>query len=269
MREHDMGDERAEQQDDDGRRHAERTPLSEEDDRVRQAVDRQAVGETSASPRATPSMPSVTMNGGIAPRVIRKPLTKPAAVPAARQARMPIGQGRGKSTSSTHPHTPDRASTEPSERSMPAEEMTKVAPIASTPMTEVASRMLRKLETDKEIGRKHRHDGAERGKNEQRLDAEPRDPGEAFAPGRAEGSVTRKQRSCKASCLLMPPPAGAPSPAPGGRGGFAHFTYCSIGSLLASSTALVSTSVGTKVNSSTFSPASTFLAFSTACLPTR
>ena len=45
-----------------------------------------------------------------------------------------------------------KARTEPTDRSMPAEEMTKVAPIARTPMTEVARRMLRKFETLRKNG---------------------------------------------------------------------------------------------------------------------
>ena len=52
-----------------------------------------AVAEHERDPRATPSMPSVTMNGGMAPLVMRKPLTAPVAAPAARQPRMPIHQG--------------------------------------------------------------------------------------------------------------------------------------------------------------------------------
>ena len=47
------------------------------------------------------------------------------------------------------PTTPESASIEPTERSMPAEQMTNVMPIANTPNTEVESRMLRMLETER------------------------------------------------------------------------------------------------------------------------
>ena len=89
------------------------------------------------------------MKGGIAPRVIRNPLTPPAAAPAPIHPSRQTGQGSGKLSTSRQPTTPDNASTEPAERSMPAEEMTKVAPIASTPITDVASRMLSVLEIDR------------------------------------------------------------------------------------------------------------------------
>src|SRR5271155_3454512 len=94
-------------------------------------------------------MPSVTMKGGMAPLVMRKPLTAPVAAPAARQPRIPIHHGRSRSDVSIAPTTPERASMEPTERSMPADEMTNVMPIANTPNTEVESRMLRMLETDR------------------------------------------------------------------------------------------------------------------------
>ncbi len=47
------------------------------------------------------------------------------------------------------PTTPESASIEPTERSMPAEQMTKVMPIANTPNTDVDSRILRMLETER------------------------------------------------------------------------------------------------------------------------
>ncbi len=104
---------------------------------------------TNAKPRATPSMPSVTMNGGIAPLVMRKPLRAPTAAPIARQPRTPIHQGRSRLEVSIAPTTPDTARIDPTERSMPAEQMTNVMPIARTPNTEVESRMLRMLETER------------------------------------------------------------------------------------------------------------------------
>ena len=47
------------------------------------------------------------------------------------------------------PATPDSARIDPTDRSMPADEMTKVMPIASTPKTDVDRRMLRTLETER------------------------------------------------------------------------------------------------------------------------
>ncbi len=47
------------------------------------------------------------------------------------------------------PTTPESPRIEPTDRSMPADEMTKVMPIASTPNTDVDRRMLRMLETDR------------------------------------------------------------------------------------------------------------------------
>src|SRR6202020_3491509 len=94
-------------------------------------------------------IPSVTMNGGMAPLVMRKPLSAPVSAPMARQPRTPTHQGRSKLEVSMAPATPDSASIDPTERSMPADEMTNVMPIARTPNTEVESRMLRILETDR------------------------------------------------------------------------------------------------------------------------
>src|SRR5580692_1817866 len=104
---------------------------------------------TSAKPRATPSIPSVTMNGGIAPLVMRKPLSAPVSAPIARQPSTPTHQGRSKLDVSMAPATPESASIDPTERSMPADEITKVIPIAKTPNTDVESRMLRTLETER------------------------------------------------------------------------------------------------------------------------
>src|ERR1700677_5081162 len=104
---------------------------------------------TSAKPRAIPSIPSVTMNGGIAALVTRKPLSAPVSAPIARQPRTPTHQGRSKLEVRIAPATPESARIDPTERSMPADEITNVIPIAKTPNTEVESRMLRTLETER------------------------------------------------------------------------------------------------------------------------
>src|ERR1700722_13259833 len=104
---------------------------------------------TSAKPRAIPSIPSVTMNGGIAALVTRNPFSAPVSDPVARQPRTPIHQGSSRLEVSIAPTTPESARIDPTERSMPADEITNVIPIAKTPNTEVESRMLRILETER------------------------------------------------------------------------------------------------------------------------
>src|SRR5580693_1770298 len=104
---------------------------------------------TSAKPRAIPTIPTVTMNCGIAALVTRNPLSAPVSAPIARQPRTPTHQGRSKLEVRIAPATPESASIDPTERSMPADEITNVIPIAKTPNTEVESRMLRTLETER------------------------------------------------------------------------------------------------------------------------
>ena len=65
---------------------------------------------------------------------------------------MQAGHGRPKLAVAKAPTTPEKPTIEPTERSMPAEQMTKVMPIASTPITEVDRTMLRELETDRKTG---------------------------------------------------------------------------------------------------------------------
>src|ERR1700677_1764737 len=103
---------------------------------------------TSAKPRAIPSIPSVTMNGGIAALVTRNPLSAPVSAPIARQPRTPTHQGRSKLEVKIAPATPESARIDPTERSIPADEITNVIPIAKTPNTEVESRMLRTLRSE-------------------------------------------------------------------------------------------------------------------------
>ena len=57
--------------------------------------------------------------------------------------------GRPSPTISEAPTTPLRPSTEPSDRSSPAALITKVAPIARTPIVAVARRMLRRFEIER------------------------------------------------------------------------------------------------------------------------
>src|SRR5271157_2519783 len=62
---------------------------------------------------------------------------------------MPTHHGQSRFEVRIAPTTPESARIEPTERSMPAEEITKVMPIASTPNTDVDRRMLRMLETER------------------------------------------------------------------------------------------------------------------------
>ena len=86
------------------------------------------------------------MKAGILALVTRRPLIAPHKAPASRLAGIAVIQGRSSPLTASAPTTPEKPTTEPSERSMPAAQITKVAPTASTPITAVASRMLRKLE---------------------------------------------------------------------------------------------------------------------------
>src|SRR5271165_1217746 len=198
---------------------------------------------TSANPRATPSMPSVTMKGGIAPLVMRKPLSAPVNAPIARQPAMPTHQGRSRLEVSMAPTTPDSARIEPTERSIPAEQMTKVMPIASTPNTEVDRRILRTLETE----RKALDSAAITAQSTTRTSS---DSTRIAAPptmrwrhdGDAAGVVVEAiDEMLLERCELRRPSALQAN----GRPAEAYFTNCSSGSLLASITSLVKTSVGT------------------------
>jgi hypothetical protein len=92
-------------------------------------------------------MPSVTMKAGMPALAFSTPLMRPQKAPTARQVTIATGQGSPKEFTLSAPTTPDSASTEPSDRSMPAAAITKVAPKPRMPITAVASRMLRKFET--------------------------------------------------------------------------------------------------------------------------
>ena len=180
------------------------------------------------------------MNGGIAPLVMRKPLSAPVNAPVARQPTMPIDQGRPRLEVSIAPTTPESARIEPTERSMPAEQITKVMPIASTPNTEVESRMLRKLETERKA-----FDSIAIAT--QRTASTMSDSSRTAAPpakrARHEaGAAEVDAEVIRPSSNQAAPPVQAERT---GGAGPAYFTYCSIGSLFASMTSLVRTRVGT------------------------
>src|ERR1700676_768050 len=80
-----------------------------------------------ATPRATSIMPSVAMNGGNPMRVTNKPLNAPQIAPMITPPSMPIGTGTPAFTSNAAT-TPESASTDPTDRSIPPVMITQVAP---------------------------------------------------------------------------------------------------------------------------------------------
>src|SRR3954447_24983164 len=89
---------------------------------------------TSTTPRAMPSMPSVTMNGGSLPYATSEPLKTPIAVPAAMPTRI-AGTTPVPCTSISAVIAPVRPRTEPTDRSMPAVRITSSWPTAMMPNT--------------------------------------------------------------------------------------------------------------------------------------
>src|SRR5712691_4659516 len=113
-------------------------------------IGRPAV-KTRAPPRAMLIMPRVAMKAGRRPLVISMPFTRPQVPPTAMPAAMaaPVGQPARNAAAST---TPASASSEPTERSMPPERITKVIPTAITALMLVCSATLSRLETDRKCG---------------------------------------------------------------------------------------------------------------------
>src|SRR5271166_1102873 len=189
-------------------------------------------------------MPSVTMNGGIAALVTRKPLTAPVRAPVARHPRMPIHHGRSRFDVSIAPTTPESARIEPTERSMPADEMTKVMPIAKTPNTEVESRMLRMLETERKAldSTAITTQSRMRTASDSRRTAAP--PAMRWRHEAVAAGVAFEVTGPSSDSIDAPPAQGEGSERRVSLAA-AYFTYCSSGSLFASMTSLVRTSVGT------------------------
>src|SRR5580704_382422 len=86
-----------------------------------------------SSPRTAVIIPSVAMKGGTRPSWISTPLRTPRAAPAARAIRMEGRMGTAW-VMRTATRTLLNPTMEPTERSIPAEMMTMVIPIATTPM---------------------------------------------------------------------------------------------------------------------------------------
>src|SRR5262245_61961353 len=91
-----------------------------------------ALVNTSTTPRAIPSMPSVTMNGGRLAYETSAPFTRPAATASTMPPRIATGMGTPWMSNSAVAH-PDRPSTDPTDRSMPAVRITSSWPTAMMP----------------------------------------------------------------------------------------------------------------------------------------
>ena len=96
---------------------------------------------TNDRPFAAIIMPSVATKGGTFILETVSPLMRPASAPVATPPSRPREIGRPQLVITTPIITADRVMTLPTDRSMPAVMMTKVAPRASTPLTVVASKI--------------------------------------------------------------------------------------------------------------------------------
>jgi len=98
----------------------------------------------SVRPLAMASIARVAMKEGMRTRVTRSPFTAPHASPMATPARVANGVGHLHHWSAMPPTTPESASTDPTERSMPPVSITKVSPAVTAARTETwARRFLR------------------------------------------------------------------------------------------------------------------------------
>src|SRR5581483_9315317 len=96
----------------------------------------------SAIPRTALSVASVTMNGcGTRPQTKTAPLTNPTATPVARIATITTEAGCP-SWKRRAPTTDERATVDPTERSIPRVTITSSCPSARIEMTEVCERTL-------------------------------------------------------------------------------------------------------------------------------
>ena len=92
----------------------------------------------SAKPRAIPIIPNVAINGGTFSLVIKIPFANPRIAPKPRVTRI-VRKRFPVAAKTIPPTTAEQANTEPTERSIPPEIITKVSPTAIIPMTAVCS----------------------------------------------------------------------------------------------------------------------------------
>lgn len=90
---------------------------------------------TSERPRAMESIANVAMNGGSLPYEMSAPFTKPQAMPVTIARTTARTTGTPADVADQARTVADRAATEPTDRSMPAETMTKVTPNARMAVT--------------------------------------------------------------------------------------------------------------------------------------
>ena len=105
----------------------------------------------SAAPRATLIMPSVMMNGGRRPSAITSPLASPHAAPTASAAPTAAGAGQPAFNAAAST-TPENATSDPTERSIPPDTMTNVMPTATIALMEVCSITFNAFETVRKCG---------------------------------------------------------------------------------------------------------------------
>src|SRR3954465_2373150 len=109
----------------------------------------------SAAPSDMPSVPSVTISGGIRALAMRNPLSVPHAVPAARATTRPAPIVPQLSPPTAFialtETTPLNTSTAPSDRSMPAVTITNVMPVARTRRTAASVAMFRAFDADTKL----------------------------------------------------------------------------------------------------------------------
>ena len=106
------------------------------------------LGRMNARPRAIAIAASVTMKGFIRSTVTAMPLNSPQPAPT----RIPMATAAGTGTLSCiaiPATTPDKATTEPDERSMPPVMITNVWPQATIAISDVETRIARMLAVDR------------------------------------------------------------------------------------------------------------------------
>ena len=172
--------------------------------------------KSSAAPRNTDMPPSVTTNGGTLSRVMAIPCTKPAEhadrdrrergeVPAVARGVLPLADGEAVGQAALRNRRrdePGQASSEPTDRSMPAVRMTKVMPIASRPTIDTCRMTLKRLTEDRKRGSsdgEHRHQHHE---EDQRREAGEERECIDLVGRRGAGTVSRRPF---VTPFLMPP----------------------------------------------------------------
>ena len=104
-----------------------------------------------ASPRATLIMPRVAMNGGRRPIVTIAPFTSPQSA-ALVSASVTASGNPAPDCKALARTTPERASTEPTERSMPPDMIANVIPAATIALIALCSRTFSRFETVRKCG---------------------------------------------------------------------------------------------------------------------